>query len=265
MTTIKTISNLNDIRLALAKVTTLDSWDIQATLGGVNYIVRQAAINAIVRQMPDPPPEGSGIEYFQQYEQAMKAPQMKEAAAPIVGIAEAVTEVLNEYTDLPPTQYEDVLKFMSERPPRREVFVADYDNRKRLGMRPGVPLSAFVDMEMATAMTRHQQLIARGEQAVQFLEGVNGTSESAPEWLYEAIHNKLLQKLEQRWMRAELRRTNPRITKEQRDLAEANQALIVKVIEELGGEKPSFKEEMTNDDELDKFIEKASSKALPPA
>lgn len=252
------------IEAALNAVTKLDSWDIQSILGGVNYITRQAAINTVVRMIPEPPEEGSGLEGFTAWEQHMKDPEIKKAASPIVGIAERVTSVLNEYTDLPPSQYEDVLAFMLQRPPQRATFQAEYDNRKRLGMRPAMPMSTFVDMEYATALTRHQHLVSKGEAAVHLLHSVEGSSESAPEWLDEAIYTKVQQKLEQRWMRAELRRTNPKITKADRDLAEANQLLIESVIEELGGQKPSFMEELQVSDDIDAFNEAVKRKTLFP-
>lgn len=252
----------SQIEKALNAVTKLESWDIQSVLGGVNYLARQAAINTTVRLMPDIPEEGSGLEGFTAWEQAVKNPQIKEAVSPIVGIAERTTDVLREYTTTPPSEYEDVLAFMLQRPPQRSTFEAEYNNRKRLGMRPNMPMSMFVEAEYATALTRHQHLVARGESAVQLLNGIDGTSDSAPEWLEEQVLQKILQKLDMRWARHEIRRTNPKITKQDRDLAEANQHLIESVIEELGGQKPNFSEEMAADDGVEDFLIKAGK--LPP-
>jgi len=252
----------SQIEKALNAVVKLDAWDIQSILGGVNYITRQAAINTVVRMIPEPPEEGSGLEGFTAWEQHMKDPAIKKAVSPMVGIADRVMDVLNEYTDLPPSQYEDVLAFMVQRPPQRATFVTEYDNRKKLGMRPSMPLSTFVDMEYATALTRHQHLVAKGEAAVHVLHSVEGSEESAPEWLDEAIITKVHQKLEQRWMRAELRRTNPKITKADRDLAEANQLLIEEVIRETGGTVPSFADDLKASDDVEDFIEALKKKTL---
>ena len=246
----------SDISKALNAVSKLDSWDIQSVLGGVNYIVQQAAINTVVRMLPPLPDEGSGIEGYTTWEQKMRDPEIREAVSPIVGIANHVKDVLNEYTDLPPSEYNDVLAFMTQRPPQRVTFEAEYNNRKRLGMQPGMPMSVFVDMELAQAEGRHKQLLAKGEAAVNLLHGVDGNDASAPEWLYEAISTKILQKLEQRWMRAELRRTNPKITKQDRDLAAANQKLIESVIEELGGSVPSYADHKAAEDDLEAFLNK---------
>jgi hypothetical protein len=116
-------------------------------------------------------------------------------------------------------------------------------------------------MELAQAEGRHKQLLAKGEAAVNLLHGVEGNDASAPEWLYEAIQTKILQKLEQRWMRAELRRTNPKITKQDRDLAAANQKLIESVITELGGTPPSYADQKLAEDELEAFINKMKATA----
>jgi hypothetical protein len=246
----------SDISKALNAVSRLDSWDVQSVLGGVNYIVQQAAINTAVRMLPPLPEEGSGIEGYTAWEQKMREPEIREAVAPIVGIANHVKDVLNEYTDMTPSEYNDVLTFMVQRPPQRATFEAEYNNRKRLGMRPGMPMSVFVDMELAQAEGRHKQLLAKGEAAINLLHSIEGNDASAPEWLYEAIAAKIQQKLEQRWMRAELRRTNPKITKQDRDLAAANQKLIEDVIKELGGEVPSYADQQAAEDEMEAYLHK---------
>lgn len=257
------LTNMNSqIDKAINEVTKLDSWDIQSILGGVNYLARQTAINTVVRMIPAPPEEGSGLEGFAKWEQEMKNPEIKKAVTGIVGIAEKMTATLRDFTDLPPSEYEDVLQFMVSRPPLRQVYQAEYDARKRAGMRPAMPMSTFVDMEYAQAMNRHAQIVAKGEAAVHLLHSVDGSDEGAPEWLYESINAKLLQKLEDRWMRAELRRTNTRIKKADRDIAEANQLMIEACIVELGGKKPDFTEEMKNSDDIDDFNEAMRKKAL---
>jgi hypothetical protein len=186
-----------EIEKALNEVSKLDSWDITSVLGGVNYIVQQAAINTVVRMIPDPPEEGSGMENFTTWEQAMKDPAIRKAVSPIVGISSRVKDVLNEYTDTKPSEYEDVLEFMLQRPPQRVTFEQEYNNRKKLGMRPAMPMTVFVDMEYQTALARHAQLVAKGEAAVHLLHSVDGSDEEAPEWMYDAISAKVNQKLEQ--------------------------------------------------------------------
>lgn len=248
-----------EIEKALTAVSRLDSWDIQSVLGAVNYAAQAAAITTAVRKLPDAPPEASGIDGFTPWEQKMAIPEIAEACAPIVGIVNRVKEVLLEYTDTPPSEYEKVLEFMLTRQPRRETAEAEYNQRKRLGMQPGMPMSVFVDMEMAVAQARYDLVKAKGQTAVQVLHGIDGNDADAPEWLYEQIHTKILQKLEQRWMRAELRRTNPKITKQDRDLAAANQRLIADVIVELGGNPPSYDEQIAAQDDLEEFLKKLKS------
>jgi hypothetical protein len=236
---------------ALTEVSKLDSWDIQAILGAVNYMALQGAINQAVRLLPPPPEEGSGIEDFTRWEQNMLKPEIKEAVAPILKYAELSQEVLNEYTATEPFDFEHVLQFMTSRPPIRNTFQQEYNQRKQLGMRPGIPMAQFIEMEYAAALQRHAKLVATGETAIRMLSTMRGNDSNAPEWFVEAVESKILQKLEQRWIKGEMRRTNPRITKDQRDLAEANQLLIVGVMLELGGKAPSFDAEMKAEDDVD--------------
>lgn len=227
------------IEKMLTEVSKLESWDISSVLGGVNYLLKQTAINAAVRLLPDPPPEGSGIEYFTEWEQKMRNPEIKTRCSPLVGLSQRVEEVLNQYVDREPQTFEGVLKFMTERPPQRATFEADYNNRKRLGMKPAMTMKEFVDMEYKTALDRQQMLVARGEDAIRVLHAVEGTDEEVPEWLYEAIDNKVLQKLEERWKRHDLRATNTRVTQSDRDLATANKKLVAACMEALGGKAPT--------------------------
>lgn len=255
------------LEAALTKITQLDSWDIGSILGAVNYLLKQTALNATVRLLPDLPPEGSGLEYFAQFEAKKNNPQIRERVAPIIGMADRVTDLIENYATTPVSQYEDVLKFMTERPPTKAAFEADYNNRKRMGLKPAVSVKEFVEMEYAQALQRHSVLVARGELACNVLHGIEGTDgvegmgTDLPDWLYEAIDNKILDKLDQRWKRAELRRTNPRISASQRDEAEANQKLLTSVILELGGKVPVDATVPTADEteEFNEFIEKTKT------
>lgn len=230
----------HDIQKMLTEITKLDSWDIQSVLGGVNFVVQQAAINKAVSLLPDLPPEGSGIDGYTPWEQKVHEPEIKEACAPIVGIANQVKDVLNEYTAMQPSEYDKVLEWLLQRPPTRAAAEAEYNTRKRLGMRPGMPMPVFVESVHAGALKRFENLKAKGEAAVRFLHGVDGNDADAPEWLYQSIHDKVQVKLAERWLNAEIRRTNPKITQHDRDLAAANQRLIEDVITELGGVPPEF-------------------------
>ena len=250
----------SDIEKTLNEVSKLDSWDVGAILGGVNYLVRQAALNQTVRMLPELPEEGSGLEHFTDWEQKMRNPEIREKVAPLLGVADRVASVMNEYSTMDITDCEGVLKFMLDpsRMPKRETFAREYDDRKRKGMKPGMSINEFVEAEYAVALIRHNNHVAKGEAAVKVIDGIDPSDGDVPEWLHEAIHAKVLQKLAQRWNRAELRRTNPRITKQDRDIAGANQALIESVILELGGEVPRDMDIVEDDDknDLDAFIAK---------
>lgn len=260
------------IKVLLDEVTKLDSWDIQSVLGAVNYLVRQTALNTTIRMLP-PSPETEDektIDYFSTFDAKMKSKEVRKAVSGMVDMANRFTGVLLEYTDAEPSNYETVLEFMTQREPQRVIFEREYNERKRQGMRPQMPMSDFVDSEYAQALRRHENTVVLGEYAVRILNAIDLTKEVAgeddtgrdnvPDWLYESITQKALDKLAQRWQRAEIRRTNPRIKKADRDIAEGNQHLIEQVIEALGGTKPTFdpKAEDAAGDELDEFIDKVS-------
>jgi hypothetical protein len=248
----------SNIEKTLNEVSKLDSWDVGSVLGAVNYLVRQTALNQTVRMLPDLPPPESGMEYFTDWESKMRNPEIKEKVAPLLGVADRVGDVMNEYSTMNISSCEDVLKFMlsPDRVPKRETFQREYDDRKKKGMKPGMSINEFVEAEYAVALIRHNNLVAKGEAAVKVIDSIDPSDGDVPEWLHEAIHAKVLQKLAQRWNRAELRRTNPRITKQDRDLAAANQRLIESVILELGGEIPRDMDVPEEGDDLDAFIAK---------
>lgn len=245
----------------LAEVTKLDSWDILSILGGVSYLLQRNAINQTINKLPDAPPEGSGIDGYASFAEKEAMPSIREAVAPLVGLADRVKEVLNDYTDAPLTEYDKVYAFLTERPPQRETHVREYDQRKKLGMRPSMPMKDFVDEEHKRALTRFEALKAKGGDAVRILSNLDGTDGNVPEYIYEQIENKISQKLEERWKHAEIRRTNPRFSKEQRDEAEANQMMICTVMKELGYKTPDYSKEIGEADEVDKFVERLSKKA----
>lgn len=243
------------------EVVKLDSWDILSILSGVNYMARQNAINAVVRKIPDRPGEDATIDVFADYKEKMQMPELTQEVGPFVRVAERVTEVLNEYTDLKPSGYEEVFDYMTQTPPKRSTYQNDYNARKAAGMRPNVPMSVFIDAEMTLALNRFNDTIAKGEDAVRILYSVEGSDDAGPDWFYERINDKVLQKLEDRWIKAEIRRTNLKLNSNDRDLTAANQKLIETVIQELGGKIPDFSKEMDISDDTDLFIAALQQKA----
>jgi hypothetical protein len=246
------------IEKTLELVSKLDSWDVGSVLGGVNHLVRQAAINMTVRMLPDLPEEGSGLEHFAQWEKNVRKPEIAEKVAPLLGLADRVAQVMVEYSTMDISDNAKVLEMSTspDRVPKRATFEREYKERVRLGMKPGMSIREFTEMEHATALQRHAVLCAKGEHAVQIMEGIDISDGDLPEWMHEAVNSKVLQKLEERWRKAELRRTNPRISKNERDLAGANQKLIEATITELGGTVPTDTEETAPEvlSDLDKFI-----------
>lgn len=241
----------------LSLVTKLDSWDIQAVLGGVNFMLRQTALNQAIRMLPEAPPEGSGLEYFADWDARAKSPEITKQVSPLVGMAERVTDVLESYTQAQPSNYYDVITFLVGRPPAKSMHIREYDQRKKQGLKPNMSLNDFVEMEYAEALRRHATLIAKGEHAARVLSSIDGSDEDPGlEWLDEALHNKVIQKLNQRWMRAEVRRTNPRLSSTQRTEAVATQQLIRDTIETLGGELTDFDAEEAASAEIDEGIKR---------
>jgi hypothetical protein len=230
-----------DFHKALTEITKLESWDIASVLGSWKFVIDSAALNAAIRLMPNLPPEGSGIDAATQYNEDLRK-VMNEShpeVASLVAMSLEVQACLDNHADVPPRSFEDTLSFLKDQAPTQQRFVQDYNRRKTAGIQMGISLREFVNSEMQVALRNHQNLLAKGSDAIVLLDKIAENQPQItdiPEWLEENLHQRAVAKMKDRHMRLELRRTNPRLNSEQRDEALASQMLIEKTIGYFGGE-----------------------------
>lgn len=212
----------------------LDQYTKLAVYGSWAFAVNAAAINAAVRYVPDEPVD-NGIETFTQYD-AGRRKLMEDAEQSTLPHLISLSRTVQGWIEDEGGEVrgiDDTLAFLTNRAPDKKQFEADYEQRRRMGMRPQMSLKAFVDSELDRAMAAHNKLVARGEDAVRLcntttIDGADG--DTLPDWLMEAFQSKMISKLHSRWEKSEISRTNPRLRKEQRDGAAADQMLIAKVL-----------------------------------
>lgn len=235
------------IKSLVAEVETLDMYTQLSVLGSWNYSINAACINAALRHIPAMPEE-NGIADYTNWEQAVRAARFEASEdgrlGELLSLRDAIMTAV-EATSGEPRELESTLEFMLERVPTAKQFAAEYEARRRQGMRVGIPLAKFVQAELATAMERHAKLAARGGDAIALCKQLMcepATSGELPEYIAETFESKMMDKLHARWEKLELVRTNFRARKQQRDAAYADQLMIKQVIE-AHGESVGYSEE----------------------
>ena len=230
---------------AQAKIADLDEYTQRSVYGAWQYFANSQCISQLVRKLPDTPRD-SGIDGYTTYEHQLRV--LKDSLAVEEGdfqspigafialqrdIHASLLEIGADSRDL-----EDTHAFLCERKPSKSQFEAEYAERVRLGMRPGITRTQFVEHELARAMDQHDKLVAKGQDAIQMLNSIvvpeTRSYDDLPDWAFDALKNKLIQKLHDRWMKLELTRTNPRTMKQRRDEAEGNQILITELLKDFG-------------------------------
>lgn len=232
------------IKRMQAEVSTLDTYTQLAVLGSWSFMINAACINAAAKFVPDAPID-NGIDSFTPYEAARKA-LLREADTSqlpsLISLQRDLTGMIYE-ADGQGRGLEDTLRFITDKAPKREDFSNDYDQRVRMGMKPGMSRRQFVDYEFERAMNQHNFLVARGEDAVRLCETVTVGDDRGytdlPDWVTESFQRKLIEKLHSRWEKLEMSRTNPRRSKQIRDAAAADQLAIVKLLAQYD-ETPGF-------------------------
>ena len=140
---------------------------------------------------------------------------------------------------LEPSTMEDTLEFMTRQPPTAGMFEKDYDNRVIQGQRPGISKRDFCEMQLEDAMKQHHLLVEHGQDAIQFCQDLNVNVDRGhgdlPDWAIDALYTKLIDKLEHRWKKLDVRRTGLRTKPADRTTAEADQTLLEYVFEKLTG------------------------------
>lgn len=221
----------NKISTNAATVAKLTQWDIASVMGSWNFAVNAALINNIIRALP-PVREASGVDSSAEYLDAVRHlinhPDQQLTA--YRGVQTLIQEVMDNYTTLIASSMENTLAFMLTTPPTSAQFEREYDHRKKNGgIR--ITMKQFVESELAQAKQRFETLRNHGGEAIMIANQIEvGDPDTAPEWLVEAFHDKMHDKLAERWAKLEIRSSNPRIKQSDRDEAVADQLAIETVI-----------------------------------
>lgn len=247
------------IKRMQAEITALDTYTQLSVLGSWSFMINAACINAATKFVPDSPVD-NGIEQFTPYEAARRA-LIKEAendnsSLPALLCLQRDLQGMIYEADGQGRGLEDTLSFLTDKSPKREDFGSDYDQRVRMGLKPGMSRRQFIDYEFERAMNQHNLLVARGEDAVRLCDTVTVNSDRGytdlPDWVSESFQRKLIEKLHTRWEKLEMSRTNPRRSKQIRDSAAADQLSIVKLLAQYD-ETPGFDAD-EHDEQLDSIF-----------
>lgn len=233
-----------DIKHLAAQVTNLDNWTQLSILGSWSFIANAAAINAAIRMVPDAN-RTDGVEGYTSYEaarrMAIQTADRSQLPALIALVRDMEGMILDADGDV--RGIESTLQFLTQQAPVRDTFGFEYDNRVRLGMRPGITKRAFVDAEFQRAMDAYNTMVQKGDDACRLINTLTVHETRGygdlPEWIAESFERKMIEKLHIRWEKLEMNRTNPRRTKQIRDAAAADQLLIEELLSTYG-EKPGF-------------------------
>lgn len=226
------------IEAIIKEVVGLSSFEVNSVLGAMNYAVLNRALTDTIRLLPDAPAEGSGVEGAANYELALKRPEIKKTAAPLIGMAERFAEALETYGTQPIQTFQGVLDFRLERPVLKSTLEAEYNTRKRRGEEPAGGIRRFVDDNFAIAQRARETLKAKGEIAVWILNQIDGSDEDVGEFVIDLLVQKAEDKLRARWYAQDDRTTSSALDQSQKDEAEADKKLIAAAMVALDMEPP---------------------------
>jgi hypothetical protein len=157
---------------------------------------------------------------------------------PIIALNERVRDVMNDCM-VPWRPIEDTLAFMTSTPPTAEKFIAEYDGLLARNQRPAMSKREYCDLRLATELRKHNDMIERGQEAIQFINDLNVTADrgfgDAPDWLVSKLYEKTVDKLVQARNRLNIRSMQTYLTEPQRLEAEAQQAIVEWVYEQITG------------------------------
>lgn len=252
------------------QIAALDTYTQLSVLGSWNYAVNQSCINQAMRYVPETPVD-NGIDSYTQYEAGRRALLQDSDSSQLPDLLALQRDIQGaiEDNDGSAKTLSETLQLMMNSAPTREMMGAKYDDAKRAGMKPSMSRKQFIDYELERAVAMHNKLAARGEDAVRICETITIAAEAhdIPETLMDRLEEKLIDKLNTRWEKLEFDRINPRLRKERRDSAAADQLLIETTLAEYGitpGFEPEDDEKEVTTIELspaDKLIALQAAKA----
>lgn len=235
-----------DITNGLMLIMELDKFTKISVLNSIRFFLNMQCIRQAIRILPDnfeKTAEGRD-EYDHLIAKQMDEYEKDGDYAPTLPAFIALNEMLRTtmYDDmLEPSTMESTLEFMTQNAPTADNFEKDYEERVRMGMRPGISKREFCELQLEDALKQHRQLSENGQAAIQFCEDLNVSQDRGfgdlPDWAVDAIFNKMVDKLAHRWAKLDIRRTGLRTKPDDRVEAEADQTLIEFVYEQLTGRK----------------------------
>jgi hypothetical protein len=160
-----TIKEMND------QLQLLDSWTQLSVYSSWSFMVNAACINAAMRYIPDAPVD-NGIQEFTAYEAARRAMIKDAGKSNLVSLIMLQRDIVGyvENADGQARGLEDTLEFMTGTAPKAETFKREYEDRRRQGMKPAMPLKVFVDYEMERALNQYNQIVSKGDDAIRLID-----------------------------------------------------------------------------------------------
>jgi hypothetical protein len=227
------------------QVLPLDLGTLSKILPSWGFIANNQAINAALRFVPDHSGEAEGIEGYSSYELARRT-SVREAEHSVLPALISLQRTVwgwmidagvgrNITTDSTIEYLNATLKY-NTKAPTAERYKEDWRLRKAQMPDFAIPMDAFVQYEMDRAMNQYNQLLAKGDDAIRLIDtlSLDVQSDEIPDWLPDAFEQKMLDKLHDRWSTLEIERTNLRSDKRRRDVAKANQLMVVSLLAEYG-------------------------------
>lgn len=261
---------MNHINTMFSQIDMLDMYSQLSILGSWQYATNSAAINAALKLIPekgDINDIDAANDFYAELKAAYAAALENDQLCAITALSADVATATSGVGEV--RNLEDTLAFMQGRKPTEAQFIAEYETRRRSGMRPGIPIKKFVATELANAMQNYNRLVTKGMDAIALIDYVRTHTEETnydclPEWMAESLQQKLVEKLHARWEKLESNRTNLRLKKDRRDSAEADQLLVASVLT-AHGEKIGYSQEELDEDALPMAGVKSQPQPQPPA
>lgn len=243
----------------LQNIRQLNSYDLSSMLWSMNYATSAAAVNAIVRAMPDLPAEGAGVEAFTQYSNDVHHVDTSNACG-FIALKKELNAIAESHADTDLPEIENTARFLAARIPTRHTYINMYNARKASGNAPRVSLRDFVNSEFTQALRIHTNLVTKLDDAVRLIGEIEESCNDiqVSEQFVDGLYERLIPKLNERWIKAELRATNIRASEESRLEARANLALLEEVIIFVGGTLPSYVADVSSDKDDEAFLAEAA-------
>jgi hypothetical protein len=247
-----------DLKEMAAQIDDLDEFSQRSIWGAWGFFANKQCINQGIYALPDVPEEdgveAGGIEGYTQWEAAVRQAKIEVEDAGQGQDGDYVTALpawiaLQQHVHFTllemggrTNELKDTWQFISNRLPTRRQFETDFAVRVRLGNRPGITRKDFVDAEFKKAMASHEKWIAKGEPAITLIDRLilnTGTNvergfDDLPEWVFDSMQDKLIQKMRQRWDTLEITRTSGYTSQSRKDESVGNQMILEETLAKYG-------------------------------